>query len=52
MNLPGPFLPPSIPRNDHEARVVSLVMLALWLLALLFLWRSAHSLRSEDEKGD
>jgi hypothetical protein len=51
MKLPGHFLDPPAPRNEHEARVAALMMLALWLLALLFLWRGAHSAGGEEDKG-
>jgi hypothetical protein len=48
MNLPGPFSAPPMPQNEQQVRLVSLMFLALWMIALLFLRRKVNS--SKDDR--
>ena len=50
MHPPGPFFAPPLPQNDQQVRMVSLIFLALWMIALLYFRHKAKSQDNDEQE--
>jgi hypothetical protein len=50
MHPPAPFFAPPMPQNDQQARIVALIFLTLWIIALLYFRYKSNSQSQEMEE--
>jgi len=46
------FLSPPLPQNDQQVRMVSLIFLALWMIALLYFRHKANSQDNDEQEPE
>lgn len=52
MHPPGPFFTPPLPQNGQQVRMVSLIFLVLWMIALLYFRHKANSYEGDEHEPE
>jgi len=52
MHPPGPFFTPPLPQDDQQNKIVYLIFLALWMIALLYFRHKANSQDNDEQEPE